>query len=427
MTAASPPASAQLLRADRDFVRYWLSRMVSFAGTAATYVALPVIVYRLTGSPLVTGLVAALEAVPYLCFGLVAGAVADRLDRQPLMIAADLLSAAVIGSVPLAAAFHTLTATHVLVAAALAATVFVFFDAANFGALPTLVGPERVASATSAVWGAGMVVEIGVPALAGVAFTVVDPTSVLVVDAATFAASALFLRAIRRPLSDPARRAGGGQRRLGADVREGLAFLWRHPTVRPMTFAGTAQSVSGGAFVGQLVVYADQALGVGTEDARLGVLFGAWGVGALAAALALPLLVRRLSPARITLLVLPCSAVLAFSLALAPNYAAALVLTALWGVAYMIVVINAIIHRQEVTPEPLQSRVNTTGRMLSWGAGSPLGALLGGAVAEGAGVRWALVVAALVTAAGAVFAWASPLRRVTKHSVATLGNAPAQA
>lgn len=330
------------------------------------------------------------------------------------MIAGDLLSAAVIGSVPIAAAFHALTAAHVLAAAALAATVFVFFDAANFGALPTLVGPGRVASANGAVWGAGMVVEIGVPALTGAAFTVVDPTSVLAVDAATFAASALLLRAIGRPLSDPTRR-GGRQRRLRVDVREGLVFLWRHPTLRPMTLAGTAQSVSGGAFVGQLVVYADQALGVATRDARLGVLFAAWGVGALAAALALPLLVRRLSPARITLLVLPCSAVLAFSLALAPNYGTALVLTALWGIAYMLVVINAITHRQQVTPEFLQSRVNTTGRMLSWGAGSPLGAFLGGTVAEAAGVRWALAAAALVAAVGAGLAWASPLRAVGRH------------
>lgn len=413
MTATvSATSPVHPLRTDRDFVRYWLARVVSLAGTAATYVTLPVIVYRLTASPFVTGLVSALEAVPYLCFGLVAGAVADRVDRRRLMVLGDLSSAAVVGSVPVAAAMHALTTAHVLVAAALAATVFVFFDAANFGALPTLVGTSRLASANSAVWGAGTAVEIVVPAAVGAAFAFVSPTSVLAVDAATFLASALLLRAIIRPLSDPLRGVRSEPRRLGADVREGLAFLWRHPTVRPMTLAGTAQSVSGGAFVGQLVVYADQALGVRTGDARLGVLFAAWGVGALGASLVLPFVVRRRSPGQITLLALPCSAVLALSLALAPNYGAALALTVLWGVAYMLVVINAITHRQEVTPEPLQSRVNTTGRMLAWGVGAPAGAFLGGAVAEAAGVRWALAVAALVTAVGAGAAWASPLRTV---------------
>lgn len=413
MTAASHAAPSAPLRADPEFVRYWLARVVSLGGSAATYVALPVIVYRLTGSPFLTGLVAALEAVPYLCFGLVAGAVADRVDRRRLMITSDLISAAVIGSVPLAAALHALTTTHVLAAAALAATVFVFFDAANFGALPTLVGTSRLASANSAVWGAGTAVEIVVPAGAGAAFALVAPTSVLAVDTASFLASALLLRAITRPMSDPARRTGGERRRFGADVREGLAFLWRHPTVRPMTVANMTQSVSGGAFVGQLVVYADRALGVRAGNPRLGILFGAWGIGALAASAALSSLARHLSAARITLLALPASAALGLCLAVAPNYPVALGLTALWGVAYMLGVVNAITHRQEVTPETLQSRVNTTGRMLSWGAGGPLGALLAGAVAEAAGVRWALVVAALVTAAGAAFAWASPLRGVT--------------
>lgn len=256
------PAVPQALRADRQFCRYWLARVVSLAGSAATYVALPVIVYRLTGSPLVTGLVAALEAVPYLCFGLVAGAVADRVDRRRLMIGADLVSALVICSVPVAAAGHALTAPHVLVVAGLAATAFVFFDAANFGALPTLVGTARIAPANSAVWGAGTVVEIVVPAIAGATFALVSPSTVLAVDAATFVASAMLIRAITRPLSDPARRGRTEARQLGADVREGLGFLWQHPTVRPMTLANTAQSVSGGAFVGQLVVYADQALGV---------------------------------------------------------------------------------------------------------------------------------------------------------------------
>lgn len=408
------------LRRDPDFVRYWTARVVSLAGSAATYVALPVIVYRLTGSPLVTGLVSALEAVPYLCFGLVAGALADRLDRRRVMVAADLLSAAVIGSVPVAAGLHALTTAQVLVVAALAATVFVFFDAANFGALPTLAGRGRIAAANSAVWSAGMVVEIAVPAATGAAFALLAPSSVLAVDAATFVASALLVRAIVRPLSAPDR-ARAASRRLRAEVREGLHFLWRHPTVRPMTLVGTTQSVSGGAYVGQLVVYADRALGVRTSDPRLGVLYGAWGVGALVASVLLPGLVRRVGTARLTLLALPCSAALALSLAVAPNYATGLMLTALWGVAYMLVVVNAITHRQEATPEPLQSRVNTTGRMLSWGVGSPLGAFLGGAVAQAAGVRWALVVSGLVTAAGAALGWASALRTVRPHVPAVAG------
>ncbi|HYT30378.1 MAG TPA: MFS transporter, partial [Actinomycetota bacterium] len=145
--------AAERLRDDPDFRRFWSARMVSLAGSSMTYVALPVLVYAMTRSPLLTGVVAGFEAVPYLLLGLVAGALADRWDRRRVMVTADLASAAALGSLPLAAAFGVLTVPHVLIAALLSPTIFVFFDAANFGAVPTLVGRDRIALANAAIWG----------------------------------------------------------------------------------------------------------------------------------------------------------------------------------------------------------------------------------------------------------------------------------
>jgi MFS family permease len=178
-----------------------------------------------------------------------------------------------------------------------------------------------------------------------------------------------------------------------------------------MTFLGTAQAVAGGAFVGQLVVWADRVLDVRAGDARLGVMFGAWSVGSLAATLVLPRLAARLGAARVALLALPCSAALAGAVALAPTWELATVLVVAWGAAYMMVVVNAITYRQQVTPDRLMSRVNTTGRMLSFGLGWPLGSVLGGVVSEVAGPRAALLAGALVLTGGAVGGWLSPLRR----------------
>ncbi len=67
---------------DRPFVLYWLARTVSVAGSALTYVVLPILVYQLTGSALQTSLLIALEVSPYLAFGLVAGALADRVIKS---------------------------------------------------------------------------------------------------------------------------------------------------------------------------------------------------------------------------------------------------------------------------------------------------------------------------------------------------------
>jgi MFS family permease len=86
-------APGERLRDDPEFRRFWLARVVSLAGSSFTYVALPVLIYQRTGSPLLTGVVAAFEAIPYLLLGLLAGALADRWDRRRVMVAADVTSA----------------------------------------------------------------------------------------------------------------------------------------------------------------------------------------------------------------------------------------------------------------------------------------------------------------------------------------------
>src|SRR5215218_5038717 len=123
---------------DREFLRYFLARQLSVAGSIVTLVVLPIIVYRTSGSASLTALVAACEAAPYLLFGLFSGALTDRWNRQKVMVAADILNTLVVASLPLADLFAEVTVPHVLVVAFLGPTIGVFFDGAVFGALPML-------------------------------------------------------------------------------------------------------------------------------------------------------------------------------------------------------------------------------------------------------------------------------------------------
>ncbi|MFD9700982.1 MFS transporter [Lentzea sp. NPDC059081] len=397
--------------ADRDFRRYLNARVLSVTGAVISAVALPVLVYRLTGSAGWTSAVTAAEALPYLVFGLLAGALADRLDRRKMMVALDFTVAGVLATVPLAWLAGALTAPHVVVVAFATQTAFVFFDAANFGALPALVGKERLTVAYSTLWGRTTVVELVVPGVTGVLVAVIAPATLLAVNALTGVGSALLLRAITSSLANPRPVQGAGV--LLADVREGLRFLWDEPVIRTLTLVGAAHSVSSGAWVAVLVPYADKVLGVASHgDFRLAVLFSCWGIGAIVAARALPRLTRRWGHARVALGALPLSLLGGVLVLLSGHWLVAAAALVYWSAAGATVVVNGITYRQLVCPEELQSRVNTTGRMLAWGAGQPLGAVLAGAVSVAAGdPRAGLAAGVVVLASGVALAWATPMLR----------------
>jgi MFS family permease len=390
---------------------------VSVTGTLVTAVALPVLVYRLTGSPALTALVAVAEGVPYLLLGLVSGALSDRLDRQRVMVVADLLCALAIGSVPLAWALDALTVHHVLVAGLLTQSFFVFFDGAAFGALPTIVGRERIGQANAALWGTGSLLDLGVPMVAGLLLAVVHPAWLLAVDALSYVLSAACVAAIGVRLSLPRVLPRLRPRVLVREVGDGLRYLTGHPGVRSMTVVGFLLSLSGAGFMALSVPYADRLLGVGTSGWRFGALFAAWGVGGVTVAVLTPRLLRRLSAARLTLLWLPVCAVAGLVVATTSSWLVSVTVMVVWGVSYQGSVLNSITYRQQVTPDHLLGRVNTAGRMLSFGVGWTAGALGAGALAAVVGLRGALVAVVSVGVLAAVAGWLSPLRTLSDPPV----------
>jgi MFS family permease len=404
-----PPAS---LWRDQAFVLFWLARTVSIAGSTITTVVLPILVFQLTGSALQTALLTTLEIAPYFIFGLFAGALADRVDRRRLMVACDLVNAALLASIPLASLFDALTLTQIYLVAPLAMTAFVWFDAANFGALPALVGRERIVEANSAIWSTSTIIGIVGPALGGVLAAAIGAASTISLDALSFVLSAILITLVPGAfnIARPAPRAAGSLlRRTLVDIREGIHYLWRQRLVRALTLLGFGNSLTGGAVTSLLVVYGVRALGLGEQDARLGWLYTAGAVGALSASLLLPHLKRRYPVGQMSLAALFANLALLIGLALAPTLAIGLAFVLLWDATHTLVIINGIALRQQVTPDHLQSRVNTTARMIAWG-GAPFGAALGGLIAEATDIRTAYLVMALGVAASAVVGWFSPLR-----------------
>jgi MFS family permease len=405
------PTRHPSLLADPDLRRYFVARMISSTGVMVAYVVMPVLVYSITDSARWTSFVAIAEGIPYLLIGLFAGALADRADRKRIMVSADVAAGVVLSTIPLAWALDSLTPLHVVIAAFLVQVVFVFFDAANNGALPRLVTRDRLPRANSLVFGGMTVVETAVPGLVGLAFLISSPAPLITVNVITFFASALIIKGLRRPLSGQRLAQQPATRGV---ITEGLRFIARHRIVRVMTVVGTCQSFAGGAFTALLVVWADRTLGVPDGDWRLGFLFAIWGGGAVLGAWLMPRMFERFGQVRTLLIVVPLSGLGGIATAAAPTWAWAMVAIGTWSIFYMLVASTSVTIRQLVTPEPLMSRVMTVGRMLTFGAGFPTGAFVAGQLATTMSPAHAMLACQATVVLGSVIAWTSRLRRAPR-------------
>jgi hypothetical protein len=324
------------------------------------------------------------------------------------MIVADLACALILLTVPVARAAGVFSPWQVLAVAFGVGCGFCWFDAAAWGSFTRLAGRSRIARANSLLWATEIILEIAAPAAAGLLAAVADPSAVLAVDAVTYLVSAALISRIRVPL-DAAATPDGATRSLRAEIAEGWRYLWRIPVVRTLTVAGFGLNLAVGGVLGLLIVHADQALGLSPADRRVGLLYTAGAVGSLIAAVLLPRISRWVGPGTVSIAGLAVFVLAVTGLAGTSTFAVALVMWTVWAVARLTVNANGITVRQLLTPDALQGRVNTTGRMIAWG-GTPFGALLGGLVADTAGVRVAYLVLAVPATMSLVLLLASPVR-----------------
>ena len=364
-------------------------------GTSVSGVVLPLVVYETTGSAALTGALFALRVVPYLLFGLVAGPIADRGNRRRLIIGGNLAEGALVATIPIAHLLGVLTIAQIFVVALLAATAFVFSDAAVFGAVPALVGPERLPAANGFLSTLAAGAEIVGPVIAGVLVAAVGATNAIWIDAASFFVAATVQSTIRSSFREPGGSSAGVERRR-ATLTRALQFIRGERTVATLLVSGFGNSFAFGTVIGLLVPYAVEELGVQANDSRIGLLYGAFGVGSLAAGL---VFARVFRPDRVRVLT-PGTLLLAGGLIaiLAANtrWIPALLTIAAYSLAIGTAIIVGITYRQLAAPDDLRSSVNVIGRMIAWG-GQPFGAATGAAIAATTDVPTAYIVASAIT------------------------------
>ncbi len=394
------------------FRRYYILSALCYFGSGLTSVALPVYVYALTESAAVTSLAAASAGAPYLLFGLFAGALADRSDRKTVMTACSAISGAALLTIPAAATgFGETTAAHLIAANFVVSTAFVWFDAANHGALLSIVGRDRLVAANSVLGSTDTLLRIGSPAVAGLLMYRLGPEWAIAIDGLCYIGAALLLLRISLPSRTRAAARWATQcSEIGADIREGVRYVWASTVIRSLTLLGFGNSLVGGAATGLAVVYGVRVLGFEETSPQMSLLFTCNSLGALLSSAAYPYMRRRVYGGAITIASFLFGSVALTGLALGEGRSAAFFGYAIWSGFHTLTVLNGITLRQQETPDELQGRVHATGRMIAWG-GFPLGSFAGGIAAESFGVSGVYVALSALSACLFAIAVATPLRR----------------
>lgn len=262
-----------LLRADRTFRALCTARTVSFLGDTLSLVALLLYVADHTGKALAVAMLLLVGDVLPALFGPMAGALADRFDLRRIMISCELAQVAL--TIVLALWLPSLPVLFALVAArALAAQVFAPASRTSVG---RLVAPGSLPSANASLGLGTNGAEAVGPLLAAVGLPLLGVRGVLLVDAATFAVSALLLLRLPRL---PACGAGGDETvGLGRATRDGLAYLLRAKVARAVVLGSFVVIACNGIDDVALVFLNRQELHGG--DSAVAVLLSAVGIGLL--------------------------------------------------------------------------------------------------------------------------------------------------
>jgi MFS family permease len=375
------------------------------------WVALPLLAVQLTRSPLLIAGVTVAARAPWLLLSLVAGALADRLDRRQTMIRVNLVRTVLLGGLALAVAADVASLAMLYAVAVLLGIAETLFDTSAQSLLPAIVDRDDLTGANSRLFAVELVANtfIGPPlggllAAAGLALALGAPAAAYLVGAGFLA---LIAGSFRATGAGPA-----GSTRLRDDIAEGMRFVWRHPVLRPLAIMLGLQNMTFSAAFSVFVLFAVAPGPMGLSEAGYGVLTAALGVGSLLGSwLAVPV-ERRLGRVRtlvLSILLNGISLILPVVTVLAIPIGAAMLASGAGIVFWNVITVSL---RQRITPDRLLGRMNASYRLVGWGT-MPLGAVLGGVLAEVLGLRGAFLVAALGT-----FAVLIGFRYVTEEAIA---------
>jgi MFS family permease len=363
------------------FRRYYAGQALSYLGDGLRTLAIPLLVFHLTGSAVSLGLTFALELLPFAAFSLLGGSLADRLDRRMLMLGSDAVRFLVMALFTVALWRGVLTLPLLYAGVVLLAVCAAIFLGAQTSSIPYLVGKDRAKAAVATLVATEQGVNLIAPPLGGAIFGLFGALPALAINAVTYLTSQVSLATVA---SFGPERPGGfpSLHEIGRDVGTGFRFLFAERVMRRLTLSSAAMNAV--AIFGFVAMIPYLKREFGASDQLVGAAFGCFALGSVAGSVVAGRTHWPFGRALVTVFVLDALAWLpviwTHSLAVA---VAAVSACAACG-AYEVTAIVS--WRMRVIPEELVGRVFGVVRLLVI-VGMVPGSLLGGIVADRWGVR----------------------------------------
>ncbi|WP_344755943.1 MFS transporter [Leifsonella bigeumensis] len=340
--------------------------------------ALPLVAIRYTQEPVLIAGLSLVASLPWLLFALQAGALADRLDRRKIMLAANTARAVLLAAVAASVALGVESIWVLYAVALFTGTAETLYDTSAQSILPQIVGRTQLSRANGRLYAVEMTANqfVGPPlggilVAAGAVIAFAAPAALWLV-----AVGMLFLVRgdFRVPRDAPAS--------MRSEIMVGLRFLWRNKVLRTLAFmTGLFNLTSSAAFAIFVLFAAGPASAMKLTDAQVGILFTTTAIGSLLGSFAAEHIERAIGRSLSLSIAIVGGAALVMTPAFTTN--PFLIGAAFFVGGFTVVLWNvvAVSLRQRITPDTLLGRVNSGYRLLAWGT-MPLGAAIGGVLGQ---------------------------------------------
>ncbi|HWT32576.1 MAG TPA: MFS transporter [Microbacterium sp.] len=393
---------------DRNFLTMWSGQALSQFGEQVSLLGIPVLaVVLLQSTAFEVGVLDAAGLAAFLLIGLPAGAWIDRMRKRHVMIAADVVRALALASIPVLWALGVLHIWQLYAVAFVIGVATVFFDVSYQSVIPSLVRHDQIAEANGKLEATAQVAHLTGPAIAGGLIGLVSAPFAMITTACTYAASfaaLAFTRDHERP------RPAHEHEPLRREIAEGLRWVFGNPALRRIVGTTSTSNLFNTISVTMLPIFLLRELGM--SAATMGVILSLGAVGGVLGAIATPHLVRRLGegPA------IPISAI-SFSVvavvlpvaAMVPSIAFGLLVVQGFVMSFTVLVYNItqVTFRQRITPPRLLGRMNASIRFVVWGV-MPIASLVAGGLGTWLGIVPTMWIGAIGQLASALFVVIGP-------------------